>query len=175
MGVSDAPITHPHSFGANIMEEQPRNPLPQHIVNRHIDTNTLELYLRGHPQPHIVNYVLTGLRYGFDIGFNGTLTPVHRKNNKSARDNPTQITQAIAKELTRGHTAGPFPYPPFPISHISPLGAAPKDDGSYRLVLDLSQPEGQSINDGIDKSEFTTEYTHFDKATEMIRMLEDAY
>ena len=171
MGVSDAPITHPHSFGANIMEEQPRNPLPQHIVNRHIDTNTLELYLRGHPQPHIVNYVLTGLRYGFDIGFNGTLTPVHRKNNKSARDNPTQITQAIAKELTRGHTAGPFPYPPFPISHISPLGAAPKDDGSYRLVLDLSQPEGQSINDGIDKSEFTTEYTHFDKATEMIRML----
>ena len=64
---------------------------------RHIDTNTLELYLRGHPQPHIVNYVLMGLRYGFDIGSNGTLTPVHRKNNKSARDNPTQITQAIAK------------------------------------------------------------------------------
>ena len=119
MGVSDAPITHPHSFGANIMEEQPRNPLPQHIVNRHIDTNTLELYLRGHPQPHIVNYVLTGLRYGFDLGFNGILTPIHRKNNKSARDNPKEITQAIAKELTRGHTAGPFPYPPFPVNHFT--------------------------------------------------------
>ena len=65
MGVSDAPITHPRRFEAN-MEEQPHNALPQHIVNRHIDTNTLELYLRGHPQPHIVNYVLTGPRYGFD-------------------------------------------------------------------------------------------------------------
>ena len=139
------------------------------IVNNHVDIDNLELYLRGHPQPLLVRYVLTGLRTGFDLGYNGPLIPIHRRNNKSARENHTEVSQAIAKELTRGHTAGPFPHPPFPVNHVSPLGAAPKTDGSYRLVLDLSQPEGFSVNEGIDKAEFPTEYTHFDKATDLIR------
>ena len=148
-----------------------RSPLPLGIVNNHVDINTLAFYLRGHPDPQLVNYVLTGLRHGFDLGFNGNLTPVARNNNKSARENPTEVTKAIIKELSRGHTAGPFPSPPFPVNHISPLGAAPKPDGSCRLVLDLSQPEGLSVNDNIDKLEFPTVYTHFDKATDMIRRL----
>ena len=57
--------------------------------------------------------------------------------------------------------------PPFPNCHISPLGAAPKPDGSCRLVLDLSQPTGQSINDYINKEDFPCKYTHFDAATEL--------
>ena len=117
------------------------------------------------------NHILTGLRCGVDLGFNDNLTPVARNNNKSARENPTEVTKAIIKELSRGHTAGPFPFPPFPVNHISPLGAAPKPDGSCRLVLDLSQPEGLSVNDNIDKLEFPTVYTHFDKATDMVRRL----
>ena len=144
---------------------------PDGIVHKHVDIDTLELYLQGHPEPHIVKYVLTGLRAGFDLGYNGARTNISRNNNKSARDNPVEVTKAIHKELARGHTAGPFPFPPFPVNHISPLGAAPKPDGSYRLVLDLSQPDGQSINDGISKEEFPTEYTHFDRATDMVRRL----
>ena len=145
------------------------NTLPTDIVKNHVNIENLELYLRGHPQPLVVNYILTGLRTGFDLGYNGPLLPVHRRNNKSARDQHKAVSEAIAKELKRGHTAGPFPNPPFPVNHISPLGTAPKDDGTYRLVLDLSQPEGLSVNERIDKTEFPTEYTHFDKATDLIR------
>ena len=147
------------------------SPLPDGIVQNHVDIDTLELYLKGHPDQQLVHYVLTGLRAGFDLGFNGARKPVFRNNNKSARENPIEVTKAIQKELSRGHTAGPFLTPPFPVSHISPLGATPKPDGSYRLVLDLSQPDGHSVNDGIDKTEFPTEYTHFDKATDMVRKL----
>ena len=35
--------------------------------------------------------------------------------------------------------------------------------------MDLSQPKGQLINEGIDKDEFSVQYTHFDKATELVR------
>ena len=147
------------------------NALPNGITQRHVNIDNFEFLLRGHPDQGVVNYVLTGLRTGFDIGYNGILNPISRGNNKSARDNHVQVTQAILKEVTRGHTAGPFPFPPFPVNHISPLGAAPKPDGTARLVLDLSQPRGISVNDGISKTEFPTEYTHFDRATEMVHRL----
>ena len=147
------------------------SPLPDGIVQKHVDIDALEFYLKGHPDQQIVQYVLTGLRAGFDLGFNGARKPVFRNNNKSARENPIEVTKAIQKELARGHTAGPFPFPPFPVNQVSPLGATPKPDGSYRLVLDLSQPDCASVNDGIDKTEFPTEYTHFDKATDMVRRL----
>ena len=90
------------------------------------------------------------------------------KNNKSARDNEDKVSEAIKKEVERGHTAGPFTSPPFPHCHVSPLGAAPKPDGSCRLILDLSQPSGDSVNDNIDKKEFPCNYTHFDAATDLV-------
>ena len=63
-----------------------------------------------------------------------------------------------------GHTVGPFLNPPFPDLHCSPVGAVQKKDGSCRIILDLSQPKGRSINEGIDKELFTVQYTHFDRA-----------
>ena len=118
----------------------------------------------------MVNYVLTGLRTGFDIGYNGLLNPIRRRNNRSALDNARGVSEAIFKEVQRGHTAGPFSSPPFKINHISPLSAVPKQDGSTRLVFDLSQPHGESVNDFISKEEFPTAYTHFDTATELVHL-----
>lgn len=118
----------------------------------------------------MVNYVLTGLRAGFDIGYNGLLNPIRRRNNRSARENAKGVSEAVRKEVERGHTAGPFHSPPFPVNHISPLSAVPKPDGSTRLVFDLSQPNGLSVNDFISKDEFPTSYTHFDMATELVHL-----
>ena len=73
--------------------------------------------------------------------------------------------------ISRGHTAGPFPIPPFPVTHCSPIGAAPKKDGSVRLIMDLSQPHGASINDSISKDQFCCEYSHFDEATDLLNKL----
>ena len=115
--------------------------------------------------------MIDGLRNGFDIGFQGDVTPTLPKNLKSASENKEAIQAAIDKELQRGHTAGPFPTPPFPITHCSPIGAAPKKDGSVRLIMDLSQPHGVSINDSISKEQFACEYSHFDEATDLVNKL----
>ena len=127
----------------------------------------LETLLKGYPNKYLVEFMLHGFRYGFNLGFRGTINEQPLRNNKSARDMPEKVSAAIAKEVQRGHTAGPFTQPPFPHCHISPIGAAPKPDGSCRLVLDLSQPSGDSVNDNINKEEFPCNYTHFDAATDL--------
>lgn len=142
-------------------------PLPAHIENFYINSLSFSILLRDHPDREAVNFILSGLQTGFDLGYRGQLTDQFRDNNKSARDNHRLVTQAVHKEVSRGHTAGPFAYPPFNRNNVSPLGAAPKSDGSCRLVLDLSQPRGNSVNDHIHKEEFPTSYTHFDAATEL--------
>ena len=143
------------------------NSLPLNIVHKFVNLSRFEELLRGYPNPDLVHFVLNGFKHGFNLGFRGTINEEPLRNNKTARDNPSLVSAAIAKELERGHTAGPFVSPPFEHCHVSPLGAAPKPDGSCRLILDLSQPSGDSVNDNIDKKEFPCNYTHFDAATDL--------
>ena len=79
------------------------------------------------------------------------------------------VRAAIQTEIRRGHTSGPFSYPPFPITHISPLGAVPKPDGTVCLILDLSSPRGCSFNEGISKEDYFVEYIKFDDALSLVR------
>ena len=54
----------------------------------------------------------------------------------------------------RGHraVAGPFRYLPFTRMQISPLMTRPKKDSQHRrVIVDLSWPQGASINDAIDE------------------------
>ena len=111
------------------------------------------------PNRYLVDYVLDGLLNGFNIGFKGTTKETRPKNLLSAINNKGQINKAIDKELLRGHTAGPFISPPFATLHCSPIGGVLKKDNSCRLIMDLSQPRGSSINEGIEKDEFSVKYT----------------
>ena len=122
----------------------------------------------SHPDQPLVEYIVDGLRFGFDIGFKGAFSPTFPRNHKSADENKSLVQDAVNREISRGHTAGPFPHPPFPQTHCSPIGAAPKDDGTVRLIMDLSQPHGSSINDDISKDDFPCEYTKFDDATDLL-------
>ena len=127
--------------------------------------------MSGYPEVTVRDAVLRGLRFGFDIGFNGIGVPTRPRNLRSARDNSDKVSMAVQLEVTRGHTAGPFSSPPFPVLHCSPLGAAPKKDGSVRLVLDLSSPRGSAINEGICKEDFSVQYSTFDDAVDLVRSL----
>ena len=66
--------------------------------------------------------------------------------------------------------AGPFSAPPFPNLYVSSFGVIPKQGqpGKWRLIVDLSSPEGASVNDGIDPDEFTL---HFIKLDQVIRVV----
>ena len=114
-----------------------------------------------------------GFRYGFDIGFRGSFDDPNARprNLRSALNNADLVSEAIFKELSRGHTSGPFPFAPFTHTHCSPIGSAPKPDGSVRLILDLSSPRGQSVNDGISKEEYTCKYAKFDDALSIVLFL----
>ena len=51
--------------------------------------------------------------------------------------------------------------------HYSPIGLIPKRNkpGKWRLIVDLSSPEGASVNDGVDKELFSLSYTSVDVIT----------
>ena len=55
--------------------------------------------------------------------------------------------------------------------YCSPLGAVPKKDGTFHIILDLSSPSGSSVNDGISQSEFSVHYSSFDDAVDLVRSL----
>lgn len=163
------PQTQPQQF-SGLATEWPSNPLP-------VDTSTpvnipyFETLLSNHPDPEMVQYLVNGLTFGFDIGTTQIPNTSRPKNHKSALDHPVEVKNAILKELKNGHIAGPFVSPPFENLHCSPLGAREKDDGSYRLIMDLSFPFGDSVNDHISKDDFAVQYTGFDSATDLVRKM----
>jgi hypothetical protein len=110
------------------------NPRPSTPIN----VGRLELLLSDHPDRELVDYVLSNLRLGADIGFRGPWHPRFTPNTKSALDNPEQVDQAIQKEIELGNTAGPFTHPPLPNFVCSALSIRPKKTKGFRLILDLS-------------------------------------
>ena len=127
--------------------------------------------LTHHPDQNKVRFIIEGLAQGFDIGYGGSITNTRPNNLLTACNNPRAVSEAIRKELERGHTSRPFINPPFRITHCSPIGAVPKPDGSCRLILDLSSPRGDSVNEGIDKDEFSVTYSKFNDAVDIVRGL----
>ena len=123
----------------------------------------------------LVSYLWSGFTFGFALGYQGPVTPARPRNLLSARSRRSAVTAAVALEVSRGHTAGPFVRPPFRLFHCSPLGAAVKSDGSVRLVLDLSSPRGASVNSGISREEFAVRYTSVDAAVAILRREERVY
>ena len=146
---------------------KPANPLP-HTVNTPVNIANFSASLTHHPDQHLVQYLVNDLTHGFSIGFKGPHSPSQPQNLLSATAHSVDVTTALCKELSCGHTAGPFITPPWPDIHCSPLGSREKKDGSRRLIMDLSQPRNHSINDGIAKDNFPVHYSQFDDATNLV-------
>ena len=127
--------------------------------------------LSSHPDQQRVAYVLQGLRHGFKLGFQSPLQlkPASR-NKQSAILHANVIDDYLANEVMLGRVAGPFPSPPLPNLQISSFGVIPKrgQPGKWRLIVDLSSPEGSSVNDGIDPQEFTLQYIRLDAVIHMV-------
>ena len=133
-----------------------------------VNVSVLRLFLAGY-HSDIVEFLLDGFSHGFRVGYQGSPPHGFLRNNLSADSNSDAVSASILKELQRGHTAGPFLTPPFHNLHCSPLGSAPKKDGSLRIILDLSSPSGSSVNDGISPEMCHVRYSSFDEAVGMVR------
>ena len=136
-----------------------------------IDVSRLANVLYHHPDRALTQFLLHGFTHGFDIGYRGPITAGSSKNLFSARSHAIDVTAALNKEVSRGHTLGPYDVPPFPILHVSPLGAVEKKDSTYRIILDLSSPKGQAVNDGIDQADYSVRYSSFDDAVDLVHSL----
>ena len=82
------------------------------------------------------------------------------KNHKGARDFLAEVRTILNKEVEMGGILGPFSKSPFDSPRFSPLNSVPKrDSDERRLILDLSFPQGVSINDGIQKDFYLGEFS----------------
>ena len=118
-------------------------PLPRGVVTPIITCHLRQL-AAFYPHRQLLDYILDGFTNGFDIGFQGSFNDPNTRprNLRSAALYEEQVDLAVHREISRGHTSGPFSSQPFQRTHCSPIGAAPKPDGSIRLILDLASPQG---------------------------------
>ena len=131
--------------------------------------NAWEEALAPHPDHAFTRYIIQGLQAGFRIGFRyPSLLRSATANMPSARQHPHIIDEYIAKERALGRFLGPFSSLPY--VHVSRFGVIPKghNTGKWRLITDLSFPEGASVNDGIDPSLCSLSYTTVEEVAALI-------
>ena len=84
----------------------------------------------------------------------------------AALRNPDPVHQYLATELSAGRIAGPYKQEDVRSVHVSRFDAIPKQGKAeeWRLILDLSFPPGENINDGIDLQPCSLHYPTVDQA-----------
>ena len=133
-----------------------------------------ESLLTSHPDKEYVNYLLRGIREGFRIGFKeaGSVSSA-RKNMRSALENSEVVSAYLAEEKRRGVLLGPFERGEVPGVHLNRFGVIPKSSqpGKWRLIVDLSHPEGRSVNDFIQPELCTLQYVRVEEVVqELVRL-----
>jgi hypothetical protein len=121
------------------------------------------------------------LKYGFPIGFTDRNVKFEQlelwkyRNHKGATEFPFDVNHYLNKEASTSCVIGPFRKNPFNTSiKISPLNTVPKKDtDEQRIILDLSMPKGQAVNDFVDKDWYLGERVDlvFPKVDDFIHLI----
>ena len=129
--------------------------------------------LQLHPDQRFAAYIRQGLQTGFRIGFDRgcPLAPTQR-NHPSAVQHPEVVHDHLQVEVARGSLVGPLAPSLAALVHTSPIGLVPKPHSDrWRLIVDLSSPDGASVNDGIDPDLCSLMYASVDNAVTVIQQL----
>ena len=130
--------------------------------------------LAAHPDGEFSSFILQGIEQGFRIGFerHHTLRPA-RRNMPSAIAHPDVIDRYVTDVVAGGCIIGPFPAGRLPGAQSSRLGVVPKGHtpGKWRLITDLSFPEDNSVNDGIDPCICSLRYITVDEVARVAQAL----
>ena len=112
--------------------------------------------LLSHPDQEYWCDIVTGLQKGFRVGFGYNRLKACKKatsNMLSAMEKPEVVRDYLSKECAEGRVLGPLSQEAFPNVQISRIGVIPKGSaGKWRLIVDLSAPEGSSVNENIGES-----------------------
>ena len=170
-----------YCYGAHLMQLEACKPecrgVPPRLlpVITPLEWETWARALQLHPDRDFVAYIVGGLRDGFRVGFNyashGCVSA--KRNMLSASQHPEVIDAYLEEECTQGRIIGPLDTQEAEGVHISRFGVIPKPHkpGCWRLILDLSHPEGASVNDGIDQALSSLSYVSVDDIVDSILSL----
>ncbi len=132
--------------------------------------------LDGHPSTDFVKKLQNGFSDGFSIGFDTQSVNTYScTNNASANREPEAVHKLIQQEVQKGYLLGPFRDIPFENYRLNPVSLA---EGKYskkkRLIVDMSAPHSDvtpSLNELIDKSQYSLEYVKLQDAINIIVQL----
>ena len=150
---------------------------PQNLVSPGkslVDPDKLESLARESkfPRQDVLAAVLLDLRHGAVIGCKEPFrAPSRALNASSAYENGEKVTDAIAAWCKKGFCYGPVDPSLAPAeAKFSGLMTRDKPDGSVRIIINLSAPEGFSVNDGISSDEFPTTMSSTRKWLEVLHL-----
>ena len=132
----------------------------------------LSSFLSHYPDYRLASYILLGIRDGFRIGLAAPVTiRSSSRNHSSCQSCPGVITDYISAERSAGRMSGPWPASDS--LHVSPIGLVPKghDGVTWRMIVDLSYPRGQSVNDCIPSNLCSLSYPSVDDAVDYVMEL----
>ena len=118
------------------------------------------------------------LEFGFPLDFNRNC-PLRREgtNHSSAFEHPSDVDANIKEETEFNAILGPFHQNPIEGGHCSPFMTRHKPNSDRRrVIIDLSWPQGASVNSGINKnayleSQFDLTFPSVDDITNEVKRL----
>ncbi len=153
----------------------PTNPWLEHIVTP-LQVEVWGHYLSGHPDRVFTHYLLKGIGQGFRICFHPRSACQQAKRNlRSTYQHPEVVDAYLAQELRLHRVVRLHPSVActLPNLQISPIGVIPKQNrpNKWRLIIDLSSPDGTSVNDGLNRAQCTLQYASIDDVVCIVQSL----
>ena len=126
---------------------QARIPL---VSNLNIHEWEKELY--DYPDRMLIEY----LKFGFPLSLANpdNLHNIKVVNHHSAIQYPDAVNDYLHREIALGAIVGPVDDITCKNYHCSPLLSRPKDSDKRRIILNLSHPYGNSVNDNVPRDTF---------------------
>ncbi len=123
-------------------------------VNSRLNIQFFRSSLQGYPDSEIVDL----LEFGAPIGIvDREVSNSRCRNHNGAKSFPVEMQQYFDKEVQEGAMVGPFQVNPLTsMLNFSPLSSREKCDSvERRVIVDLSFPPGNSVNDSIPKNAYS--------------------
>ena len=118
------------------------------------------------------------IRFGFPLDFDrNSILESHSDNHTSAKNYPQDVQTYLEEEIQYNAILGPFDNPPLDDLHTSPFMTREKSNSTNRrVIIDLSFPQGRSVNVGSAKdiylgTPFALKLPTIDHITNRVRKL----
>lgn len=138
------------------------------VITSPLKPDVWESYLSTHPDRQFVEYLVDGIRRGFRVGCCASVAVLRSatRNMPAADLHPTVIENYLSDELSSNRLVKA----PSALVHVSKFGVIPKkyQPGKWRLIVDLSSPDGASVNDFIDPELCSLSYASVEDAAAFV-------